>query len=442
MARNGLLLALLCGVGVAADAQCVALRMSPELAAEGGTEATVTVYLTNEGAPLDGWQWGVCDDDLVTISDGDVAEGAALAALRFSVHEIGVAPGGWTASALLDRAAGEMLPAGTDHEMYLATYALDSSGSAALGFGDGLGVPEVSVQVSVDGMESQPATTDGSIDIALDPAEFTFTVDTPVVYYDPDRLADPVTFFVTLVIEENPENPGLPTDSQAFVMALAHDGAVLDALDIQPTPLLATVNHGGLPQLFALGVDPNYGMDDGVYAAPIYSRMGGVYLAFDGPTAVLEVEYEVLAPELLEGNTCGFETALRWSNELGVIDLINSVVAGGVSYFPRLIDEHVRFVPVLTESFQRGDCNDDGRIDIADGIFLLRHLFGTAEGAGAAPTCDASCDVDAREGLGLADATGLFDYLFQDGAAPAAPFPECGVVDPSLEECKAQESCE
>lgn len=79
---------------------------------------------------------------------------------------------------------------------------------------------------------------------------------------------------------------------------------------------------------------------------------------------------------------------------------------------------------VLPDEFLRGDANSDGQLDIADGVFLLQHLFL----AGAAPGCLDAGDLDVSGALGVGDAMAVFGYQLLNGPAPAAPFPSCDVA--------------
>ena len=92
--------------------------------------------------------------------------------------------------------------------------------------------------------------------------------------------------------------------------------------------------------------------------------------------------------------------------------------------------------------FVRGDCNDDGRLDIADGIFLLRYLFRDA----AEPACELACDASDDDGLRSTDAIYLFNYRFLDGPEPAPPFPDGGSPsDPGSSgslTCDSVENCD
>jgi hypothetical protein len=86
----------------------------------------------------------------------------------------------------------------------------------------------------------------------------------------------------------------------------------------------------------------------------------------------------------------------------------------------------VPFTYVVPPSqFIRGDANGDGAVSISDGVKVLRHLF-----AAVTTDCQDALDTDDNEILDITDAIRILDYLFQNGPAPAAPFPSAG-VDPA-----------
>ncbi|HAK96288.1 MAG TPA: hypothetical protein DCM87_15175 [Planctomycetes bacterium] len=92
----------------------------------------------------------------------------------------------------------------------------------------------------------------------------------------------------------------------------------------------------------------------------------------------------------------------------------------------------VRFVP--------GSANGDGRLDIADGIFILNALFrgGRAIPCMKAADANGDCQVDAT------DAVYIIYYQFLDGPAPVNGI-GCQVISndvcPDLP-CDVQESCQ
>ena len=75
------------------------------------------------------------------------------------------------------------------------------------------------------------------------------------------------------------------------------------------------------------------------------------------------------------------------------------------------------------ESFLRGDCNDDGSVDISDASCILNWLFLGGLGLG----CLASANTNADSGADISDATYLLNFLFLGGPSPVAPYPDCGV---------------
>lgn len=86
----------------------------------------------------------------------------------------------------------------------------------------------------------------------------------------------------------------------------------------------------------------------------------------------------------------------------------------------------------------RGDANDDGLVNLADGVFLLNELFQ----GGPAGTCFGAKDANSDETVDAADAIYLFSALFFDGPPPAAPFPDCGSMPSApTDVCSFQTSC-
>ncbi|HEV8335703.1 MAG TPA: hypothetical protein VGR67_04725 [Candidatus Polarisedimenticolia bacterium] len=73
-------------------------------------------------------------------------------------------------------------------------------------------------------------------------------------------------------------------------------------------------------------------------------------------------------------------------------------------------------------SFLRGDCNDDGRVDLSDAVCILNWLFF----AGAGPGCLAVANMDGVGAVDITDPIYLLTHLFLGGPAPVAPYPVCG----------------
>lgn len=77
------------------------------------------------------------------------------------------------------------------------------------------------------------------------------------------------------------------------------------------------------------------------------------------------------------------------------------------------------------KSFVRGNANNDGKVDIADPIWIINELFR----GGPASTCQDAADANNDGMVDAADAVYLIAYEFQGGSPPAEPFPACG-TDP------------
>ena len=75
--------------------------------------------------------------------------------------------------------------------------------------------------------------------------------------------------------------------------------------------------------------------------------------------------------------------------------------------------------------FLRGDCNDDGNVDISDAVCTLNWLFlGDAE-----PGCVAATNTDGAGVVNITDPIYLLTHLFLGGPPPVDPFPACGTSD-------------
>ena len=67
--------------------------------------------------------------------------------------------------------------------------------------------------------------------------------------------------------------------------------------------------------------------------------------------------------------------------------------------------------------FRRGDCNDEGKVDLSDAISVLNFLFA----GGKASLCANACDMNDDEQLDISDAVFLLGYLFGGGPEPPEP---------------------
>lgn len=73
----------------------------------------------------------------------------------------------------------------------------------------------------------------------------------------------------------------------------------------------------------------------------------------------------------------------------------------------------------IRRPFLRGDANDDGRVNLSDGVTVLGQLF-----LGRAMVCGDASDADDDGEVRITDAVYLLQHLFLGGPEPARPFPE------------------
>lgn len=74
--------------------------------------------------------------------------------------------------------------------------------------------------------------------------------------------------------------------------------------------------------------------------------------------------------------------------------------------------------PSRQEPFRRGDCNDDGDVDISDAIKLFTFLF---LAGGKAPFCEDACDSNDDADLDISDPIFVLNFLFRGGHEPPLP---------------------
>ncbi|MGH9361322.1 MAG: lamin tail domain-containing protein, partial [Thermoanaerobaculia bacterium] len=64
--------------------------------------------------------------------------------------------------------------------------------------------------------------------------------------------------------------------------------------------------------------------------------------------------------------------------------------------------------------FRRGNCNGDARVDLADAVAVLLHLFA----GGPTPSCLDGCDVNGNLAVAVDDAVALLKHLYAPGGFP------------------------
>jgi len=127
---------------------------------------------------------------------------------------------------------------------------------------------------------------------------------------------------------------------------------------------------------------------------------------------------------LTQNATKSFPVAAEYSTYLTVTDSDGNTT---VVTIPISVTETGE--PPVEPELRRGDCNDDGVVDLSDAVFDLGFLFV----GGPAPGCIEACNTNGDLENDLADAVFLLSHVFLGGSSPEAPFPGCG-LDPSPED--------
>ena len=125
---------------------------------------------------------------------------------------------------------------------------------------------------------------------------------------------------------------------------------------------------------------------------------------------------------------CEQDQEIYWCDDIngnGDVLLYNNVVINYES-----VQEYERcgtsvFV-VPEEKFQRGDCNSDDKVDLADSATILANLF-----SGLDILCPDACDANDDGVLNMADSVFVLNWLFKFGEIPPAPGPYDDGPDPT-----------
>ena len=79
--------------------------------------------------------------------------------------------------------------------------------------------------------------------------------------------------------------------------------------------------------------------------------------------------------------------------------------------------------PAAAEPFIRGDANGDQKVDVSDALTIFGYLF---RGLGREVQCHDALDTNDNGRLDITDGIHLLVYLFHRGDSPRAPQGDCG----------------
>ncbi len=239
---------------------------------------------------------------------------------------------------------------------------------------------------------------------------------------------------------------GGATEAQGWSYGVALDAAAITATAGASGADAAALNGGNGPDFVAYDLadmSPD-GTAMGVTVGVVISTTAPatqVLSIADGATAHIDT-ITVRSTEVLVDDAT---TSLSFNETLGdfgdrdPIEVI--VVVGGQEVKPDLTSTKTINLKggEAVPRFIRADANNDARVDIADGIWIIGMLFYGKEMTACTPAADANDD----DNVNISDAMYIFQWRLQPGAtpgnlfsAPPAPFPDCGTsANATLENC-------
>ncbi len=155
-------------------------------------------------------------------------------------------------------------------------------------------------------------------------------------------------------------------------------------------------------------------VDGGVMFGIIFDMINSWGLESGQGIEMYEITYYVDAGQCALVRAC--------NQEIGSPKVVNSFAYNSNTFLPDSLGEVTVCSEITELTFVRGDVNADGKVDIADPIYLLSALFRN----GSELPCGKAADGNDDGTVDLPDAVALIEYFFSCGAAPPAPFPECG----------------
>ena len=429
--------ALILSAGVV-GAQTYTLSVTGSASVGENSTFSATCELTFDGASdMSGWSYGICSDPAFVTLDS-VDQGPTVTAFDggdgpgfFNQAE---EAGGYSIGLVIDLFGLETLAPGNNYQLSIGNYTSGlETPSTVIAPCDTLGTPPVVTVVVVNGASITPVQE--GLDLAIvgqpDPA-YSYIAPNDSVNYNP---ADGMASFVAGVIVDQDDNGAPESDTQGFSMGLGNDASLLTPTDVVAVNNLATINGGAGPDFFTVGL-----FADGWTVGVVYALLGGVEFPLQDDV-VIDVTYETNAATLA-GDMDGEMATLGWTNGLGARTVDNVVVVGGGSLPANFVDGTITLnaVTITIVDFRRGDSNEDGIVNIADGIWVLNALFQ----GGPSTDCDAASDANGDGNIDSTDAVYIFNWRFSGGPPPPAPFPDCGTFPgqlPAPDDCNEYNAC-
>jgi hypothetical protein len=413
-----------------------------ELTIEGGDipsggEGCTRILLNNSSGPVQGFVLAICNDPGLNLEDINI-DGTVTDAVgaEFVVPNIVGANVGGTLGVVLDFQFpfdGQTIPVGPANHIANYCYScvnepVDPEPELCLPvfFCDGvLGSPPLDNVIVVAGLSLNPGQTNGEMCCQPAPLE-----DTKFFCGAQDE-------FGNIVDIEGGEGDIVsvcffwcdPTDNLAgFQLAVCFDcglnfiegtfsveGSILDEVGAE------FVNHN-------VDNDPNDG-DGCEFVAGILLDALPPFEGQTVPQTATPLLIGCIDAEI-KGGTCGQNLLIEFCdgiNGAGNVP-INNIVVRGTESIQNFETNPCRVNVIPLPEFIRGDCNFDEKLDLADAATVLAQQFDDF-----LVPCEDACDANDDGKINLADSVFILNYLFKFGPEPPAPFPDPG-LDPTDDE--------
>lgn len=365
----------------------------------------VGIFVSNT-AELSGVQIGIQYDHFKADATGIDLTGGVLenVNLEFSDSDLDVNSGEFTYVAILDSSApfDTTIAVGTDQ--YLGSLLVDvkpglmPNTTVYVDFVDGVGDPPIDNAGLVQGLPITPAVVQGGIMITNE----------NYVLIDDTVSAPGEMGHVVPIIGMNTAN------LQGFSIAATYDQDYVQGVELS---IVDTITEAVGAEFVETIIDN----DNGFF---ILGVLLDLVPPFDGqtiPASGLDLSLANFVVDVLPAAAAVTEVPIEFQDGLGTPGTDNLFVINLQGIAPQFVDGVIQIIDQPT--FIRGEVNGDGRVDIADAVVVTLYVSNLWSG----PICEAAFDVDDNGSIQLTDGIYLLSFQFLDGPAPPAPFPLPGM---------------
>jgi len=396
-------------------------------------EKVVSVLLRVDQGEVQGWSFGVCHEDSTVVTVTDVTiEGTDTEKVnggnKPDFESTTVYPGGVTQGVVIHFMQQNFLAPTERFEMLRITYRFDGApgSETTADFCNTLGEPPVETVVVVGGQSINPATLEGvTLRVKEGPGIKAVFATSPLTQTLPANKTTTAKVKVELGLAEDSAAAAV----QGWSYGLAHDGNLLELVSIEPSDLTNTANGGNPPDFYGVNINPAGGSGGTVGCVISLGPEFHEIPLQPGEKIHTETFTYRSAVELAQGDS-EQTTEVSLANEvLGdpPVPAVISVLSD--SYLLTEVQKaSITLTPPLgrLRPFVRGDANNDARVDIADGVWILSWIYR----GGVEPPCQDAADANDDGTVDQSDAIVVVYWRLKGGSPPAEPFPECG-TDPN-----------